>query len=165
MKQEEYHLIALLYAENFKALYYYAYTIVKDRHVAENLVNDTFLQAIQKSDVILKHENPQGWLRLALKLNLKQYVRAQTRRPATVSLDSTDEKLLAQTNPAEAETLLLTSLKKTLSEEDFRLFTLYYLEGYSHARLAEEFGISVSASQKRLERIRKRLQKVLKEES
>lgn len=163
MKQEEYHLIEALYIENFNSLYQYAYSAIRDRCVAENLVNDTFLQAIKKSAKILQHENPLGWLRTALKFNIRQYIRSLKRLPYTLPLADAEEQCIAQKSLDYDAELLLASIASVLSRDDFCLFVRFYKDGYSHGQLAKEFGISVSASQKRLERIRKRLKQVLGE--
>ncbi len=153
-----------IYLENVNALYNYAYCIVKDWELARDLTEDTFLEAIKKSDQLQAHENPKGWLWEALKRNIKQYLRRQMRTYSVItSLSISEDELPAQAGVGKNGEMLLLLIRDVLSEDDYRLFVLYYLRDYTHEQLAKEFGISVAASQKRLERIRKRLRRVLTE--
>ena len=52
---------------------------------------------------------------------------------------------------------LLEQIQQALTPEEYRLLTRLTIDGASHLEVAEEFHISVYASQKRLERIRKKL--------
>ena len=49
----------------------------------------------------------------------------------------------------------------TLGGEEWDLLKQYVLDGASHRQIASKLGITVQASQKRLERIRKKLEDVL----
>ena len=160
MTREERCFIEQLYIENFKKLYHYANIILQDSEASENIVNDTFVEAIKKAGCLFSHENPMGWLMQALKLNMKQYIRMQAKQPKIVPLDTVNEQLTVQTNIEEFDLLHYANL---LSDEDRRLLELYCKKNYSHKEIAKEFGISVSASQKRMERIRKRLKIALEE--
>ncbi len=146
-------MIETLYAEHFELLYHYAYTVLHDRPSAENLVNDTFLDAIKKAELLLTHENPTGWLMQALKFHIRHYLTAQAKQPTILPLDSVQEPPSQESELKDAE--------ESLSEEDRRFYELYYKHGLSHKELSKRFGISVSASQKRLERIREKLKQYL----
>ena len=52
----------------------------------------------------------------------------------------------------------------TIPENDLRLLRLAFVERYTYAEIASEFGISEKACQKRAERARKRLKRFLEKE-
>ena len=56
---------------------------------------------------------------------------------------------------------LLAAIRALLPPEDYRLLCRITLEGATHLEVAKERGISVWSSQKRLQRIRKKLCKQL----
>ena len=56
---------------------------------------------------------------------------------------------------------LLDAIRALLPPEDYRLLCRITLEGATHLEVAKELGISVWSSQKRLQRIRKKLCKQL----
>ena len=155
MTQAEQHFIEKLYRETFELLYYYAFSVLKEQSSAENLVNDTFLDAIRKVDILLSHEKPSAWLMTALKLHIKHFIYVRAKQPTILPLDSVKHLAPRNEDPADAEL--------TLSCEDMEFYKLYYQNGLSHKELSERFAISVAASQKRLERIRKRLKSVILE--
>lgn len=160
MTNETHTFIEKLYLENYEILYYYANTIVNDPEVSENLVNDTFLDALRKAEQLTEHEKPIGWLMQALKLNIRNYRSKQAKQPKTVSLSEVEPFL--STDTMSEENFDLSACASLLSEDDYRMLTLFYIDGYSHNQLAQAFGISVSASQKRLERIKQRLRKKIR---
>ncbi len=161
MREKECRFIEQLYADNYMKLYCYAYGIIKDHHTAENLINDTFVTAVQKAEHLMEHENPVGWLIQSLKFKLMQYLRAEGRHPTNVPLDLVAEQSSRHERPEDVTDRMF--LEKVLKDSDLRMFDLFYYEGYSHKELADEFGISIPASQKRLERIRKKLRDALEE--
>lgn len=159
MREKECRFIEKLYAEHYTKLYYYALSIIKNHHTAENFVNETFVTAVQKVELLIEHDNPVGWLIQVLKFKLMQHMRAEGKHPTSVPLDLVTEQSSLHSRPEDITERMF--LEKVLKEKDLKMFDLFYNEGYSHQELADEFGISISASQKRLERIRKKLQEAL----
>jgi RNA polymerase sigma factor (sigma-70 family) len=155
MTQEQKCFIEKLYMEHFETLHRYAYIVLQDHQSAENLVNDTFLDGIKKVELLRGHENPVGWLMQALKLHMKHYLFTKAKQPPVVPLEDTRELSHEESQLKDAEA--------ALSDEDRRFYELYYKVGLSHKELAKRYGISVSASQKRLERIREKLKRLLRE--
>lgn len=155
MTQTEQHFIEELYRDTFSLLYHYAFSVLEEQTCAENLVNDTFLDAIRKVEILLTHESPGAWLMTALKLRIRHYKFMKARQPTVLPLDSV--KNLPPRNEA------LSDAEMALSDEDREFYELYYKQGLSHKELSAHFAISVVASQKRLERIRQKLKSVLLE--
>lgn len=153
MTQKQKRFIEKLYMENFETLHHYAYIVLQDHQTAENLVNDTFLDGIKKIELLCAHENPAGWLMQALKLHMKHYLFLKAKQPTVIPLENAREQAPRESKLRDAEI--------DLSDEERRFYELYYKDGLSHKELSERYGISVSASQKRLERIREKLKRLL----
>ena len=72
-----------------------------------------------------------------------------------------EELVVAQPEPQEESVIEI--LERVLTPEEFRLLKRLVFDRASHQQVAQEFGISVYASQKRLERIRDKLYTVFPE--
>ena len=91
MTEKEMDFIEQLYRSQYEKLFLYVYINTQDRELAENLVNDTFLDMADKVETLSGHPNPSGWLREAVKLKLRQHFRwSQRQRKRFVSLDISD---------------------------------------------------------------------------
>ena len=154
-------MIETLYQEHYKRLLAYVTSSVQNRDRAQDIVQDVFHEALRRIDIVTLHENPGGWLMVTAKNKIQEYKRTRNRdlRCLTsldydISVDSLQDIDNVQEEP------LIKRIKSVLSASEFRLLCRFVFEDASHLELAREFGISVYASQKRLERIRKKLYKI-----
>ena len=150
-----------LYRKEYEALMRYALVQVKSKELAQDLVQDTFHELMNKRTKLADHPNQGGWLMETLKNKIKTYKRTRARYlERFVPLDA---ELLDESIPFPEEQLELNEvvcdLKKKLSEEDYYLFDRIVFQDASHLEVSKELGITVWASQKRLERIRRELEK------
>ncbi len=156
---EQERAIEKLYREMYRTLYVYAENALGNRQLAEEAVQDTFRIACAKAEAMLDSPNPKGWLVNTLKYVILNMRRSQARLNAlVVSALSLDELEI----PVEEEGLGLATMYAGLVEEkDLRLLELLALKRYSMLEAANEFGISVEACKKRVQRARKKLVKIL----
>lgn len=170
MMSDEKALVDRLYRLYFKRLFIYANAVLRDQEQAKDVVQDTFHEALRLIDVLEKHENPGGWLMNVLKNKLKEYERSRRRDlRCLLSLDANfpdestlpEELILEQTEPQSESVLEI--IERVLTPEELQLLKRLVFERASHQQVAQEFGISVYASQKRLERIRGKLHVVFPE--
>lgn len=159
MHPEQDTLIEQLHRAYFGKLLLYASAALKDRSRAQDVVQDTFHEAVRHIDTLMTHPNPGGWLMVTLKNKLREDQRAQQR--ALRHFVSLNTDLLAdpeQRDPLDRdEPPLLEQIRAALTPEEYHLLTRLTVDRASHLEVARELGISVYASQKRLERIRKKL--------
>ena len=161
MLPEQNELIETLYRKYYRKILAYTTSGVQNSDRAQDIVQDVFHEAIRRINVVSAHENPGGWLMVTAKNKIQEYKRARNRdlRCLTsldydISVDSLQDIDNVQEEP------LIKRIKSVLSASEFRLLCRFVFEDASHLELAREFGISVYASQKRLERIRKKLYKI-----
>lgn len=164
MMPDENELVERLYRLYFKKLFIYANAVLRDPEQAKDVVQDTFHEALRRIDVFATHENPGGWLMNVVKNKLKEYERNRRRDLRyLLSLDADfpdesnlpEELVLAQ--PETQGEPVLEIIERLLTPEELRLLKRLVFGRASHQQVAQEFGISVYASQKRLERIRDKL--------
>lgn len=169
MSARQAELMDALYRAFYKKLFIYAVSALEDSERAKDVVQDTFHEALLHIDVISAHENPGGWLMAALKNKIRESERA--RRRYLYRFFSLDSDIPAAALP---EALIsgiqepddgpvMERIEGALTPEEYKLLMRFALDKASHLKIAEEFGISVYASQKRLERIRDKLYRLFPE--
>jgi len=149
-----------LYRANCQKLTLYAIAHLNDPGQAEEVVQDTFYTAWNKRETLLRHEAPEAYLMTTLKYKIKEFRRAQKRYlHLFLSLDNgfQDEDAVPDGSTFSSTDGLMESIQSVLSPEEWHLLWRYVFEGASHLELAKELGVTVWTSQKRLERIRKKL--------
>ena len=133
------------------------YSVCRSREMALDLVQETFLKALEREEVMeaFSPEQQRSWLYRAAKNLFLDGVRksALLRRKQSLLLDE-EEMEEDGFSRAETELLLLR-----LPQEDRTLFRLRYLEGYSAVELSEMFDMPAATVRTRLLRTRQLLKK------
>ena len=141
---------------------------IGDFHTAEDITQDTFLQAYKKLSTLKNHHQFAGWLyviadRLCIDWSRK-------RRLATQSLEGTPVEEIErssythhaseqrQTEVTEHRQELVKKLLAKLPESERTVVTLYYLGEMTTKEIGKFLGVSVDTIKSRLRRGRKRLQ-------
>ena len=139
-----------------------------DFHIAEDITQDTFLQAYKKLSTLKNHSQFAGWLyviadRLCIDWSRK-------RRLITQSLEDTPVEEIErssyihhvsaarETERTERRRELVKKLLAKLPESERTVVTLYYLGEMTAKEIGKFLGVSVGTIKSRLRRGRKRLQ-------
>ena len=165
MDQEKEAFFDQLYQQWFFKLLRYASVAVKNHHVAEEIVQDTFLVALQKVDYLFASEEPGRWLKQTVKYKILHYFREQ-KRDQVLLLPLEDGKPGEPMGAGGIErieeiTQLWETIHRELKPEERVLLQKISVEGKSYQEAAIELGCSVGACQKRMQRLRLKLRKVL----
>ena len=117
-----------------------------DPQLSEELVQETFLTACKKADIVCSHEKPLAWLYQALQyLTIKEINRACHRREQ--SSEALQDLGAADDPPAFHEIL-----PRNLTTEEQRILILRFEHRLSHREIAEALGISEVACRKQVSR-------------
>ena len=157
MSREKETFIEDLYRAESLKLLEYAKRRVRNSSLAQDLVQDTFHEAVRHEAKLFEHPNPEGWLLLTLKNKILSFNRNYARY--TKRFVSCED---ISTLPAEPESdaeELLNEIREVLGPEEYYLFKRLIIDECGHFVAAAELGITVWASQKRLSRIREKLEK------
>lgn len=163
MLPEQDLFIENLYREYAKKLFLYAFIQVQDQSRAQDIVQDTFHTAVRRIDTVMNHENPGGWLMDVLKKKISESERSHRRYVLRFASLNTDVGIVAgdSQDPVnlieDTEADIIQKIKSVLSEDEYNFLKRVIFDKVSHLDMAKELGITVYASQKRLERIRKKL--------
>lgn len=136
------------------------YRFVGDWQVAEDLAQDAFLRAIEKSGTYHAWGSFEGWLKKIAVNEALMYLR---NRPEMVEIDeamTVEEPLTDAPQGMEAKFSQeeLLELIGKLPVKQRTVFNLYAVEHYSHKEIAKTLNISVANSKVLLNRARGELQ-------
>ncbi|WP_456413220.1 sigma-70 family RNA polymerase sigma factor [Thiolapillus sp.] len=136
-------------------LFRYAYWLVHDKAVAEDLVQETMLRAWKSMDRLQKPEAAKGWLITILRReNARRFERFQPQFSALPTEALADSHRDYDTS---TEAFVLRNAIAELPEDYREPLLLQVIHGYSQKEIAAELGISVAGAGTRLFRARKKL--------
>lgn len=170
MLPEQDIFLEMLYRESFTQLWIYAKAALEDPEQAQEVVQDTFHEAVRHIDILMAHKNPKGWLMNVLKKKIMHARRSMNRYILRfISLDSalefTSSALSIDNSTSSNVQDTLKEIRRVLSKEEWTLLRKITLEKQPYKNVAKELGITVWTCQKRIERIRKKLKQYFADNS
>lgn len=155
-----------LVREHARTVFRVAYSVVRNHADAEDVVQETFLRVLRKTEVLADVENPRVWLaKVAWRIAIDR-----TRRRPEQPLDDMEAVLEVLRAPAadldahmddQQRSELLHKLIATLPRELREVVTLSTVEEMSSAEAAEVLGIPEGSVRTRLMRARQMLKQKL----
>lgn len=129
---------------------------MKDRERAEEMVMNTFLLVFQKIGQYKNDGSFEGWI---LKIAVNSCL-TELRKKTNFNLEvSTDVIQLPTTEELPLHNNDIESMLKTLPEGARIVFNLYAIEGYKHAEIAKQLGISEGTSKSQLNYAKEKLKR------
>lgn len=148
-----------LVQEYYPGVYRYLLYLTGDRESAEDLAQETFVQAWRRLETFDGHGTLRAWLHRIAHREFLQAVRS--RRPEA-SLEGIPEPVLAHAGDG-AEAVALRTVMGRLPPEQREALVLHYMEGYSYQEIAGITGSPVTTVKYRLSAARAALQRELGE--
>lgn len=154
-----------IYKLYYKAMYNTSLRIVNNTMEAEDIMQDSFLQAFQRIHSYTGQGSFGSWLK---RIVINKSLDTLRKKKEIVSIDEKDVEFpdTIEENREEEIQLQVTEVKEAINElpEEYRLIiTLYLLEQYSHEEISEMLHISNNLSRTRLVRAKQKVMKILKE--
>ncbi len=147
MTKTQSKLIEELALRHSSAMVQLTYRRTGDTETAKDLVQETFLIASMKADILEQHEKPEAWLYLTLQfLTKRELGRAYHKAEIPIS----DENILSSAENIELP--MRSYLPEKLSDSERELLLLHIDKGLSSPDIAELYGITPNACRKRLSR-------------
>lgn len=159
MTEKQAAFFVRMYEDYAEYLWKFAYRKLGDSHIAWELVQDTFVVLLLKIDKIIAHEKPAAWL-FDVMGNQIQHEKRQfaVRGGASVPLDECYE-LAADIEIMDGLEELIPS---AFTEAERNLFLWYYRDQRTFREISGKLGISEDACRMQIKRLRKRLEKILR---
>jgi RNA polymerase sigma-70 factor (ECF subfamily) len=139
----------------------YIHSLVRDRHLAEDVFQSVMVAAISKRDEIRDREHLLGWLRTAARFEALSHIRTRAAQPA--GLNESVLNLLEthwarhDAHPGSVKADALRRCVDLLTPNARNLLRLRYEEGVSGERLASTVGKSLNTVYVALTRIHRTL--------
>jgi len=155
---------ALLIEAHSQDLYRYALWLCKDRHMAEDVMQEAYLRAWKSLDSLREAKASKGWLfTIFRREHARQFERKQFKYSDVESMDTiADDHQLGYDSSPEAFALRI-ALRKLPSEYREPL-EMQVIGGFTCAEIADILVISQSAVMTRLFRARKKMRELLDKE-
>ena len=149
-----------LYQQFYKLLFSACLRYAPDQAIAKDLVNQAFLKIFRSLASLHDHQAFPAWAkRIAINVCL-DYVRQQPAQPY-LPLDSGPEPAIMASVLDQIGEADLLSLVQQLPAATRAVFSLFAVEGYSHAEIAVQLGMSEGTSRWHLAMARKELKRLL----
>lgn len=156
--QGRHEIFSEIYTANRPKLLHFANKNESCRRVADDLVQDTFHDAWRKFDTLMHHENIGGWLMQTLKNKMRNHIRDGRYVEIAFIEDMAEPDNFVGDLIARSQLAAVWDfISKNFKPDDIRLFKRIIVDEAGHNVVSKELGITIWTSQKRLERIRKRI--------
>lgn len=148
-----------VYREHSARLYKQAFYVLHDSHLAEDLVEETFLIFLYKQRDLLDHPNIAGWLSVTLKNLINDEMKsARYRLEIPLMYDDTIPSFDIYHQPLEE------LLPKGLLPKEREILILLYEEQLSYEEISHRLGISVLNCRTRAFRAKTHYKKLMEKE-
>lgn len=158
--------------ENVDGLFGYAMVLTRNRAEAEDLVQDTYVRALEAAGRLREHSNIKGWMFTILRNLWFNQLRKRRNAPAAVELDGdehTAESLIGNGRDAHdiyvsnEDSEIVRCAIDELSVEFREIILLREFEQLSYQEIADVLGCPAGTVMSRLGRARAKLRTVLAE--
>ncbi len=153
-----------LYSLYVNAMYNVSMRFLGTKEDAEDIVQDSFVEAFKKLETF-KYESTFGaWLKRIVINKSINYLKAK--RIKYTEFDGNERDIDDEEPNYEVDTVEIEKVKKgiaLLSLGYRQIINLYLLEGYDHVEIGEILGISTSTSKSQYHRAKKKLIQIIKE--
>ena len=135
-------------------LYRLVYLWVRDRALAEDVLQNVFEKSFEKEQELKTHPNLSGWLVKSLKNEVLMHFRKSNRLESLEELEAIQPEESASEDPKDSVNKVM-SLLKGLPIKQQEVFQLREVEGLSYEEIAEHLEISLEQVKVNLHRARK----------
>ena len=157
MKKKQDEFFKEIYEETYSGLGKFVSTRARDSGMAEDILQEVYLEAIRHLEDLKQHENPIGWIYKTAYDKIKKMNSIYDRH---AFYETSLEEGMDQEVWDHSELVELEEYRTALREDEYELLIKKYVEGYSHKDLAQVNGGSVAGNKMKLSRIINKLKKI-----
>ena len=140
----------------YDKIYKYCYSILRNKHDAEDAVQEVFFNAM-KSGKVTKVENQNAWLYKISYFHCMNKIKRQKLLAFIPFIDNENSSLAVENEFEDELQFILARLKP----EERALIILRIVENYSFEEIAHIFDKSAATVRKRYERVKEKIKKLL----
>ena len=152
-----------LYKDSYKAVYWTALSLLKNKEEAEDVVQDTFITAYNSYDTLKDKDKAHAWVKkIAANKCLNILTRRKTFNAEDEFFEETEavgEDFLPESliESEEKRRILMDIIRKCLSEDTFIIVVLFYFNELSAAEIAERLDMTPNSVFTRLNYARNKI--------
>ena len=153
-----------LYRETKKPLEQYLAGMLHNYSAVEDVLQEVYLEAYRKLDVLVHHPEPRGFLFRVARNKAMHWMRDKNRIQQAEFL--CEDTLLATREyevDAYAESDIRITVKELLTDEEYRLFEAHYVRGYTAKEIAATKQKSHASVRMNCSRLTRKLRKSITE--
>lgn len=128
-----------------------------DKWFVEDVVQETYLEACRKAEILMNHQNQMGWLYVTAR---NKMMKMGDKRKEFYLLDGGEIVCLEELESEDEkyrEIELEEAIKSTVSTEEYEMLRDYYLNGYSSEEVADKYGVDRGNIRMKMSRLKKKL--------
>ena len=150
-----------IYLEQYPGLFRYAYTIVQDSVMAEEMIHNVFLKLLERNEPLKVHTSVKAYLYRSVNNECLNYIKHQKIRgnyevETNTIMPNKTQSPLAQLQYRELEERLRKAINE-LPEQCRTIFQLSRFEELKYAEIALQLGLSVKTVETQMSRALKKL--------
>ena len=150
--------LRLLYEETCAGVFSFAFSMMKNREDAEDVMQETYLSIHKSAHLYRSVGRPMEWI-MTITRNL--CISRLRQRSRTAELDVKDEPADYSSILNSEDRMILAEGLKELSEEEQRIVLLHAVAGLKHREIAAVLGVPISTVTNKYRRVLKKLKKHL----
>ena len=157
----DHQIFDAMYREKYGEVYKFIRHRIKDRELAQDVLQETFYTAYNKWDVVRDHENQTGWLINTAKNKIRELHKKLKKVECEVALETEDYVVYED---GYEQTELNMMIMKNLTEEEKRRFIRYFIHGTPLAEMAKLENVSENNMSVRISRLRDKIAQNISDE-
>lgn len=150
-----------LYLEYKPKLLQYVIATIENRNIAEDVVQETFYEALRKYDTFSTHPHQIGWLYRTAGFKIKECLRKL--EPQDEICVEPEEIEICDCEEGYCETETEMVICDTLTEDELLRFRRYFLWGESTAEIARKENITEKNMRVRLSRLKQKIEVAMRQ--
>lgn len=147
--------LAMLYEEVRIPVYNFAMSIVKNKSIAEDILQDTIIKIYDSIESYKPKGTPMSWILTITRNNALMKIREQNKNNEMEDEDW--DKLEGEECIIKDEYILLKASMQELTDEERQIITLYVLSGLKHREIAKILKLPLATTLSKYHRALKKL--------
>lgn len=150
----------------YKKILKYSVLCVKDKDIADDIVQEVFIVVYKKLDLLKSHPNIGGFIYQTAKNIINEHKR---RLYTTLMHEIREDREFMGSGSVEKEIdsrideyEYITDIISQLSDEKYRLYKLYYIDNMPMDKIADKLGIEYTALRMRYVRLRREIKEMVR---
>jgi len=152
-----------IFDNNYSALCNYAFVIVKDRHIAEDIVQSVFIQ-LWENEKIFQLDAPEPYLVKCVRYKCIDYLKRPSRKKE-VLIENLPDTRIEEVQALKEEDIvpMLHYFADKLPPKMRKVFLMSRTQGLTYKEIAEELNISVKTVENQMGTALRKLRKLLQQ--